>query len=247
MNKTSITIFISLISFISLFYFGAVAKDSAAIDQKQKVLILLGPPGSGKGTQAVKISKEMNIPHISTGDLFRDNISRNTELGEKAKAYMHEGKLVPDELVVNMLLDRVSKEDCKTGYLLDGFPRTVNQAIEFDSVLNQNTYLTVLYLDVSDEAVMQRISGRLSCKECGSIYNRYFTPPEQEGICDHCGHELVQRADDKPDVVKNRLKVYQEQTAPLIDYYQSKKVLKRIDGEASPSEIYHQIKEALPL
>ena len=138
-----------------------------------------------------------------------------------------------------MLLDRVSKQDCKIGYLLDGFPRTVNQAIEFDSALSQNTSLTVLYLDVSDEAVIQRISGRLSCKECGSIYNRYFTPPEQEGICDQCGHNLMQRADDKPDVVENRLKVYQKETAPLIDYYQLKRVLKPIDGEASPNEIYH--------
>lgn len=247
MNKLSIIIFISLISLVSLFSFGAATRDSAKTEYKQKVVILLGPPGSGKGTQAAKISKKMDIPHISTGDLFRDNISRDTELGQKAKSYMHEGKLVPDELVINMLLDRVSKEDCIHGYLLDGFPRTVNQAIEFDNALDQKTSETVLYLDVSDEAVMQRISGRLSCKDCGSIYNRYFTPPKQENICDHCGHELVQRADDKPEVVRNRLKVYQEQTAPLIDYYQSKGVLKPIDGEASPELIYNQVKEALPL
>lgn len=247
MNKLSIIIFISIISLITLFSFGTVTREAPQTVQTQKVLILLGPPGSGKGTQAVKISKEMQIPHISTGDLFRDNISRNTELGQKAKTYMNEGKLVPDELVVNMLLDRVAKNDCKTGYLLDGFPRTVNQAIEFDKELSGNASLTVLYLDVSDEAVMQRISGRLSCTECGSIYNRFFTPPKQEGICDHCGHELVQREDDKPEVVKNRLEVYKKQTAPLIDYYKSKGVLKPIDGEAAPEEIYRQVKEALSL
>ena len=189
----------------------------------------------------------MKIPHISTGDLFRDNISRNTELGQKAKSYMNEGKLVPDELVVTMLLDRVSKDDCAKGYLLDGFPRTVNQAIAFDKEVSEDASITVLYLEVSDAAVMQRISGRLSCANCGSIYNRYFTPPEKEGTCDKCGQALSQRADDKPEVVKNRLKVYKQQTAPLIDYYKSKGILKLIDGEAAPDAIYKQVKEALSL
>jgi adenylate kinase len=216
---------------------------------KPTVVILLGPPGSGKGTQATGISKELGIPHISTGDLFRENISKGTELGKKAKSFMDAGKLVPDELVLEMLYDRVSRPDCAKGYLLDGFPRTIPQAEALDRKLNGNVNLIVLNLAVPDDAIFKRIEGRLSCAKCGNIQNKYFSPPEKPGICDKCGGELTQRADDKAEVVKERLRVYHEQTEPLIAYYTQKKVLATINGENPPDvvakEMMKQIKSFL--
>lgn len=211
----------------------------------KQVIILLGPPGSGKGTQAVRISKELGIPHISTGDLFRENMSQNTELGKKAKSYIEKGQLVPDDLVLEMLFDRVSRPDCKAGYLLDGFPRTIPQAQAFDKGLTPDIRLTVLNLQVADDVIVKRISGRLMCKNCSNIQNIYTNPPAQEGVCDKCKGELYQRLDDKPEVVQERLKVYHAQTAPLIDYYQAKGVLVSVDGDRDPDVVFQDLMRGL--
>lgn len=209
-----------------------------------RVVILLGPPGSGKGTQAVRLTKELGIPHISTGDLFRENIGNGTELGKKAKSYMDAGKLVPDEVVLDMLFDRVSRPDCAKGYLLDGFPRTIPQAEALDKFLKGKAELVVINLDVPDEAIVKRISGRLTCKDCGNIQNRYFSPPTEDGKCDLCGGELTQRADDKPEVVMERLRVYHAQTAPLVDFYSKQKVLTTINGQNNPETVYQDLLKA---
>lgn len=201
------------------------------------VIILLGPPGSGKGTQAVEIAKDMKIPHISTGDLFRENIGNNTSLGMQAKAYMDQGKLVPDELVLNMLFDRVAKPDCAAGYLLDGFPRTIPQATALDTFLKDRSKVIALNLEVPDDVIVKRIEGRLTCKACGNIQHRDYSPPSKEGICDKCGSPLTQRSDDRREVVLERLKVYHEQTAPLISHYQKQGVLKSVNGNRDPKVV----------
>lgn len=212
---------------------------------KQKVIILLGPPASGKGTQASRLAKEYKLPHISTGDLFRENIQKNTELGKTAKSYMDKGQLVPDDLVLDMLFDRVSRPDCQNGYVLDGFPRTIPQAEAFDKRLSKSADVIVLNLEVADETLIKRTSGRVSCKQCGHIHNIYFSPPKAEGKCDKCGGELVQRADDKPEVVKERLKVYHAQTKPLIEYYKKQGKLVSIDGEKTPDQVFTDLKSAI--
>ncbi len=216
--------------------YGAI---SHKMSQEKTVIILLGPPGSGKGTQAVQITNELDIPHISTGDLFRYNIKNNTALGKEAQRYMDAGKLVPDSLVLNMLADRVSQEDCANGYLLDGFPRTIAQAQAFVADAN----LLIFNLSVSDELIIQRISGRLVCKECGRVYNKYFTPPKSEKHCDHCNGEVYQRSDDQPEVVQERLKVYHEQTKPLIGFYESKGAIHHLDGEKEAGQIFAELME----
>lgn len=213
--------------------------------EMRKIVILLGPPGSGKGTQAVRLSKELGIPHISTGDLFRDNLSRNTALGQKAKSYMESGKLVPDEVVLEMLFDRVSRPDCQKGYLLDGFPRTIPQAEALDKQLSKSDQIIALDLKVKDELIVKRISGRLTCKAGGHIQNKYFSAPKKEGVCDTCQGELVQRADDSAEVVQERLRVYHEQTEPLISYYQKKGVLKQVNGENDPETVYKDLMQNL--
>lgn len=219
--------------------FSALAfAQQASSTTHQKVLILLGPPGSGKGTQAVRLSKQLGIPHISTGDLFRENISKNTELGQRAKAFMNEGKLVPDELVLDMLFDRVSQPDCAKGYLLDGVPRTIPQAEAIDKYLKPGTELIVLNLEVPDGIIVQRAEGRLTCKNCGNIHNKYFSPPAVEGQCDKCNGPLITRPDDRADVVKERLSIYHSQTKPLIDYYKKKGVLGSVDGTQSPDKVF---------
>ncbi len=224
---------------------GVVLYAQEPANPPRRVLILLGPPGSGKGTQAVQLSKELGIPHISTGDLFRDNLSRNTELGKKAKTYMDAGKLVPDELVLEMLFDRVSKPDCVKGYLLDGFPRTVPQAEALDKHLEKGVQTIALNLVIQDETIIKRIAGRLTCKQGGHVANRFFSPPAAEGVCDICGGELVQRSDDAPDVVKERLRVYHEQTAPLVKFYENKGVLININGENPPDIVFKDLLKAL--
>lgn len=213
--------------------------------QQQKVIILLGPPASGKGTQASRLAAELKIPHISTGDLFRENMKNNTLLGQKVKSFMDAGKLVPDEIVLDMLFDRVSRPDCANGYVLDGFPRTIPQAEAFDKRLSDGQKVIVLNLDVKDETLIKRTAGRLSCKSCGHIQNKFFSPPLKEGICDKCGGELIQRADDKEEVVKERLRVYHEQTKPLIVYYQKQGRLTTIDGEKSPDQVFNALKAAI--
>ena len=211
----------------------------------QNVIILLGPPGSGKGTQAKRLSVDFAIPHISTGDLFRENIGKNTDLGKKAKTFMDAGKLVPDELVLEMLFDRVSHPDGKQGYILDGFPRTIPQAEAFARSLSPDANLIVVNLDIPDDLIIKRISGRLTCQKCGTIYNKYFSPPAKERVCDKCSGELIQRPDDKAEVVMERLRVYHSQTEPLIQYYKDKGQLFTVDGTKSPDEVYGNLQKAL--
>lgn len=213
--------------------------------QQQKVIILLGPPASGKGTQASRLAAELKIPHISTGDLFRENIKNNTALGQQVKSIMDAGKLVPDEIVLDMLFDRVARPDCANGYVLDGFPRTIPQAESFDKRLSNKQKVIVLNLDVKDETLIKRTAGRLSCKACGHIQNKYFSPPAKDGVCDKCGGELVQRPDDKEEVVKERLRVYNAQTQPLIAYYTKQNKLKTINGEKSPDQVFAELKAAI--
>lgn len=217
------------------------AREGAGGDSHQKVIILMGPPGSGKGTQAVRLTKELGIPHISTGDLFRENISKDTELGKRAKEFTNAGKLVPDQIVLDMLFDRVSRPDCAKGYLLDGFPRTLPQAEAFAKFLPSTAELTVLNLDVPDDIIVKRAEGRLTCKQCGTVYNRYFSPPTKDNVCDKCAGELVQRPDDRAEVVQERLRVYHTQTKPLIDYYSKKKILYTVDGTKSPDEVFQAL------
>ena len=201
------------------------------------VLVLLGPPGAGKGTQAEMLSRQLALPHVSTGDLFRDNRARGTELGAQAEEYMDQGQLVPDELVVDMLFDRVSRPDCGAGFLLDGFPRTLPQAEALEGRLRRDTSVLALVLDVPDEELISRLSGRLTCRSCGAMYHLGFSPPSTGGACDKCGGELYQREDDRPEVVQERLVVYREQTLPLVDFYESRGLLRRIDGNRPPSEV----------
>ena len=206
-------------------------------------IIMLGAPGAGKGTQAQMIADKYNIPHISTGDIFRANIKNGTELGKKAKEYMDKGLLVPDELTVQLLLDRVANDDCKDGYVLDGFPRTIPQADVLDSELTKlgDKVDFAVNVDVPDENIVRRMSGRRACLKCGATYHIEHIPPKTEGICDKCGSELVQREDDKPETVQNRLSVYHEQTQPLIDYYDKKNILKTVDGTKDMQEVFNDI------
>ena len=206
-------------------------------------IIMLGAPGAGKGTQAKKIAAKYEIPHISTGDIFRANIKNGTELGMEAKKYMDQGLLVPDELTVRILLDRVAQDDCKNGYVLDGFPRTIPQAEVLDSELTKlgDHIDYAINVDVPDENIVKRMSGRRACLTCGATYHIEHVPPKKEGICDVCGSELVLRDDDKPETVKNRLNVYHEQTQPLIDFYTEKGVLKTVDGTVPMEEVFAAI------
>ena len=206
-------------------------------------IIMLGAPGAGKGTQAKMIADKYGVPHISTGDIFRANIKNGTELGMEAKKYMDQGLLVPDELTVRILLDRVAQDDCKNGYVLDGFPRTIPQAEVLDSELTKlGDHLDyAINVDVPDENIVKRMSGRRACLTCGATYHIEHVPPKKEGICDVCGSELVLRDDDKPETVKNRLNVYHEQTQPLIDFYTEKGVLKTVDGTVPMEEVFAAI------
>lgn len=210
-------------------------------------IIMLGAPGAGKGTQAKMIAEKYKIPHISTGDIFRANIKNNTELGLEAKKYMDQGLLVPDELTVKILLDRVAKEDCAGGYVLDGFPRTIPQAqVLEDALAGQGEKIDyAVNVDVPDENIVRRMSGRRACLKCGATYHVEHIPPKAEGICDSCGSELVLRDDDRPETVQNRLKVYHDQTQPLIDFYTARGVLKTVDGTADMQDVFSAITEIL--
>lgn len=207
-------------------------------EKKLPVFILLGPPGSGKGTQVSRLSERMGLPGISTGDLFRQNISRGTPLGQKAREYMNAGNLVPDEIVLDMLFKRISEPDCNKGFFLDGFPRTVAQADALEERTAGRVRLIVIDLQVPDEEIMTRMTGRLVCKQCSAIYHSKFSPPKHPGVCDKCGGELYQREDDKVDVIRERLNVYRRQTAPLIDYYEKKGVLHHVNGVGSPDTVF---------
>lgn len=209
--------------------------------------ILLGPPGAGKGTQAVRIVEKYGIPHISTGDIFRDNIKRQTELGKKAQEYMNKGELVPDDLVIEIATDRLLRDDCKKGFLLDGFPRTVYQAEKLDEFMQAHGGKIdhVINLEVDDDLLIFRLTGRRVCKQCGASFHVVNIPPKVEGICDRCGGELVQRADDTEETVKNRIAVYKEQTMPLIDYYAKANNITTLDGGAPLDQCFAEIVEVL--
>ncbi len=206
-------------------------------------IIMLGAPGAGKGTQAKMIADQYGIPHISTGDIFRANIKNGTELGMEAKKYMDQGLLVPDELTVKILLDRVAKDDCQNGYVLDGFPRTIPQAEVLDKALRErgDAIDYAVNVDVPDEHIVRRMSGRRACLSCGATYHMEHIPPKKEGICDRCGNELTQRDDDKEEIVLNRLKAYHDQTQPLIQFYKEKDVLKTVDGTKPMQEVFDSI------
>ncbi|MCM1327524.1 MAG: adenylate kinase [Bacteroidales bacterium] len=206
-------------------------------------IIMLGAPGAGKGTQAKMIAEKYGIPHVSTGDIFRANIKNGTELGMEAKKYMDQGLLVPDELTVKILLDRVAQPDCEKGYVLDGFPRNIPQANVLDKALTElgDAIDYAVNVDVPDENIVKRMSGRRACLACGATYHIVNVPPKKEGICDACGKELVLRDDDKPETVQNRLKVYHEQTQPLIDFYTEKGVLKTVDGTMDMKDVFEAI------
>lgn len=210
-------------------------------------IIMLGAPGAGKGTQAKLIGEKYGIPHISTGDIFRANIKNGTALGMEAKSYMDQGLLVPDELTVKILLDRVAQEDCAGGYVLDGFPRTIPQAEVLDKALAElNDKIDhAIDVDVPDENIIKRMSGRRACVGCGATYHIEFIKPKTEGICDDCGQELVLRDDDRPETVGKRLDVYHEQTQPLIDFYNKKGILKTVDGTREMDEVFDAIVEIL--
>ncbi|MCR5053975.1 MAG: adenylate kinase [Lachnospiraceae bacterium] len=210
-------------------------------------IIMLGAPGAGKGTQAQKIAAKYDIPHISTGDIFRANIKNNTELGKKAKEYMDQGLLVPDELTCDLVTDRIQQDDCKNGFILDGFPRTIPQAEALTNALNKlGTAMDyAIDVDVPDENIVNRMSGRRACLKCGATYHIVTIPPKKEGICDKCGAELVQREDDAPETVQKRLTVYHEQTQPLIDYYKKAGILKTVDGTKDLEDVFKSITDIL--
>lgn len=210
-------------------------------------LILLGPPGAGKGTQAANIIETFSIPHISTGDIFRKNIKEGTELGKKAKEYMDRGELVPDTLVVEIVEDRLKAEDCKSGFLLDGFPRTVFQAEALDQVLeNMGAGLDyVVNVVVNPELLVERAVGRRICRDCGSTYHIKYNPPKEESVCDKCSGELYQRSDDNADTVTNRIRVYMDETSPLIEYYRVKGNLINVDGQQDIDKVFDDILKAI--
>ena len=213
---------------------------------EKNILILLGAPGSGKGSQATKISQKLKIPHISTGNLLRAQIHEKTALGMKAKEYIDAGKLTPDSLVTDMLFERVNGSDCENGFILDGYPRTLSQADDLQSFLEDHLErVQVFYFEVADDLIVERITGRLICHRCGQPYHKVFTPPSKEGICDLCGGHLFQRTDDTEEVVRKRLKVYQTQTEPLINYYKEKQMLVTIDCSPDPKTIFDNIMKVI--
>ncbi|WP_027296198.1 adenylate kinase [Robinsoniella sp. KNHs210] len=210
-------------------------------------IIMLGAPGAGKGTQAKKIADKYQIPHISTGDIFRANIKNGTELGKKAKTYMDKGLLVPDELVVDLVVDRVQQSDCANGYVLDGFPRTIPQAEALDAALAKlgDKVDYAINVEVPDENIINRMGGRRACVGCGATYHVAYNPPKEEGFCDIDGEKLILREDDKPETVKKRLDVYHDQTQPLIEYYSSKQILKEVDGTVDMEDVFTAIVQIL--
>jgi adenylate kinase len=210
-------------------------------------LILFGPPGAGKGTQADRLQVDFRLPYIATGDMLRANVKEGTELGNQAKQYMDAGDLVPDELIVAMAAERLQEDDARDGFILDGFPRTIDQAKALDKQLVEldRRVTAAVLIDVSDEEVVRRLSGRRMCVKAGHNYHVEFDPPKREGVCDQDGSRLIQRDDDEPDVVRNRLRVYHEQTEPLIDYYDDQGLMRRIDGTRSPTEVHDHIRAVI--
>ena len=210
-------------------------------------LILFGPPGAGKGTQAERLRSDFQLPYIATGDMLRENVKQGSELGQKAKEYMDRGDLVPDDLIVAMAAERLQHEDAQDGFILDGFPRTVHQAAALNKQLSQlgRRITAVLLIDVPDEQVVRRLSGRRVCVKSGHNYHVEFDPPKHDDICDQDGSRLVQRDDDQPEVIEKRLRVYHEQTEPVIDYYDEKGILRRVDGTRGPAEVHDHIRAVI--
>lgn len=205
-------------------------------------IIMLGAPGAGKGTQARQLSLKYNIPHISTGDILREAVKNRTPLGLKAKSYLDSGKLVPDDVIIDVVKERLERDDCKNGFILDGFPRTIAQAEALDSVKGN---LKVININVDEAELIKRLSGRRVCRKCGANYHIIYSPPTNEGICNMCGGELYQRDDDTEDTIKARLEVYRNQTAPLIEYYRKKKMLYTVSGKGSVDDIFNEIVKVL--
>jgi len=207
-------------------------------------LVLLGPPGAGKGTQGVVLSKSYGIPHISTGDILREAVKNGTPLGNKAKAFMDSGELVPDEVVVGIVVDRIGRDDTKKGYILDGFPRTLMQAEELDAALKRiaSGIDMALYFEIPENIAIERLTGRRVCRKCGANFHIKNIPPEKEGVCDKCAAELFQRPDDKLETVKNRLRVYARQTRPLIEYYTKKGILKKVSGALDVKDLFEELR-----
>ena len=210
-------------------------------------IVMLGAPGAGKGTQAKMIAEKYSIPHISTGDIFRANIKNGTELGKKAKSFIDKGQLVPDELTLDLIMDRFKEDDCKNGYVLDGFPRTIPQAEALDEALKANGEKVdfAIDIDVPDENIVRRMGGRRACVNCGATYHIVYSPTKVEGKCDKCGEELIVRDDDKPETVLSRLEVYHNQTQPLIDYYNEQGILKSVDGPIDMKDVFNEIVKIL--
>jgi adenylate kinase len=210
-------------------------------------LVIFGPPGAGKGTQAKLLSERLGVPHIATGDMLREAVKAGTRLGGLAKKYMDEGRLVPDEVVIGMVEERLRQPDCSKGFILDGFPRTIEQAEALDSELEKLGLKldAVLNLEVGDEEVVKRIALRRTCRSCGAVYHLIFNPPRREGVCDRCGGELYQRDDDGEEVVRNRLKVYRQQTKPLLEFYRRRGLLRDVNGERSIEDVFKEILAAL--
>jgi adenylate kinase len=216
-------------------------------ENKPLVVILMGPPGAGKGTHAGPLGEHLSLPHISTGDLFREHIRNQTKFGREARCFMDKGQLVPDSLVLDMLFNRVSREDCKNGYLLDGFPRTIVQAKALDERLKSAHRIIVLNFKIDDERVVERVAGRIACKGCGRPFHKKLDPPKQENRCDGCGGLLIQRDDDKEEIIRKRLEVYRIQTQPLIEYYREKSdVLKEIDSRNTKEKVFSDVLDVLP-
>lgn len=205
------------------------------------IIVFLGPPGAGKGTHASPLGERLGLPHISTGDLLRENIKKNTSLGKKAKSYIDEGKLVPDELILDILFDRISADDCKKGYILDGFPRTLPQAQALDTRLPKKAKLIALNFAVSDAILLERITGRLVCQKCGAVFHKKYSPPKVSGSCDQCQGNLYVRSDDNEDTVKKRLKTYWESSYPLLNYYKNKHALYEIDSQKSKEAVFTDV------
>jgi adenylate kinase len=210
-------------------------------------LILFGPPGAGKGTQAERLRKDFELPYIATGDMLRANVKDQTELGKQAKAYMDAGDLVPDELILAMAADRLAEDDAQDGFILDGFPRTIEQAQALEKQLSDmgRRVTAALLIDVPDEEVIRRLSGRRMCVKSGHSYHVEFDPPKHDGVCDQDGSRLVQRDDDKPEVIENRLRVYHEKTKPLVDYYDKLGLMRRIDGTREPADVHGHIRAVI--
>jgi adenylate kinase len=220
---------------------------ASGLSKNQTIIVMLGAPGAGKGTQSVRLSEQYSIPQISTGDLFRENLKNATPVGLKAKSFMDKGELVPDEIVLEMLFERLNRQDCRKGYILDGFPRTVAQAEALDKYLKKNSKIIALSLEVPDEVIIERLSGRLVCEQCGAPYHKVNSPPKNADACDRCNGPLVQRKDDTKEVISQRLLVYHQQSEPLKDYYQKQGRLIYIDGSLSKEKTISQIDTSLEI